>query len=194
MEQMIAVIVGGFLAAGSGWFLNWRQEQERVLRIRKLLTTGICDDLRHASALYEKIIEDWGKTGTVWFATLTEFRESRYIYQNNKDWVILFTDIHLRKAIFRYYLQSAESINNLEYQQHRKYEIGKQLNEMARELMTLDRTLIQEQALKIALERMGNESREYSGLDQSIPILINKLKEHKATAENLLGKLGDKSL
>lgn len=189
MEQIVAAIIGGFLAASTGWLLDWRREKAKLSNARKLLTTGICDDLQHANSLYEKIIEDWEKTKTVWFSTLNELRESRQTYQNNKDWVTIFEDAELRKKIFRYYLQSADAINNLEYQQRRKYEIENRLNEVVRNLKMQDSALSQEQAVKTALGYMEAESKEYDNLVQSIPGLVNKLAQHKSTAESLRAQL-----
>ena len=95
-------MVGGFLAASTGWFLDRRREKAKVKQLRKLLTTGIGDDLQHSIDLYDKIADEWEKTKTVWFATLNELRESRQTYLNNKDWVTIFEDAELRTKIFRY--------------------------------------------------------------------------------------------
>jgi hypothetical protein len=62
MEQIIAALIGGFLAAGTGWFIQTRLEKSRTDKARDLLITGICDDLSHSLTLYEKIEEEWDKT------------------------------------------------------------------------------------------------------------------------------------
>ena len=49
MEQIIAALIGGFLAAGTGWFLQTRLELSRTEKARDLLTIGICDDLNHSN-------------------------------------------------------------------------------------------------------------------------------------------------
>ena len=111
MKEIIAAIVGGFLAAATGWFLDRCREKGKISKARELITTGIRDDLNHSISLYEKINDDWDKTETVWFSTLNELRESRQTYQNNKDWVVLFKDENLRNDFFRYYLQTTDLIN-----------------------------------------------------------------------------------
>ncbi|MFQ5661431.1 MAG: hypothetical protein ACE5GZ_13500 [Gammaproteobacteria bacterium] len=189
MEQIIAAVVGGFLAAGTGWFLDWRREKAKLKQLRKLLTTGICDDLQHSISLYEKVAEEWDKMKTVYFATLNELRESRQTYQNNKDWVTIFDKPELRKKIFRYYLQSADRFNVLEYQQRRKYEIENKLNDLVRNIKFQDPAISHDDALKTALGYMEAESQEYNNLTQSIPDSIAKLNQFKSTAEDLLDKL-----
>ena len=75
MTEIIAALIGGFLAAGTGWFLHTRAETARIGRARHLLTTAIRDDLQHTTAVFERLEDEWDKTKTVWFATLNELRE-----------------------------------------------------------------------------------------------------------------------
>ena len=189
MKEIIAAMIGGFLAAAMGWFLDRRREKERISGFRTLITTGIRDDLRHSISLYEKINEDWEKTETVWFTTLNELRESRKTYLNNKDSVVLFKDENLRKDIFRYYLQSADSINILEYEQHRKYEIERKINEVASQIRMNSPGMSQEDAIAQAKDYCHADYRELGGLNSSIPNHIDKLYQYKQTAENLLNRL-----
>jgi hypothetical protein len=43
MDQLIAALVGGFLAAGTGWFLQVRLEASRRKHLKQLLLLGITD-------------------------------------------------------------------------------------------------------------------------------------------------------
>lgn len=104
---VISTFVGAFLAAGTGYLFERRREASRISQAHIILKTAILDDLRYAVTIYDKVAEEWDKTKTIWFATLNEVRESRFTYQNNKDWVHVFKDSELRRRIFRYYLQSA---------------------------------------------------------------------------------------
>ena len=130
MEQIITALIGGFLAAGTGWFIQIQLEKSRVNRTQELLTTGICDDLDHSLGLYEKIEEEWEKTRIVWFSTLNELKESRQTYKENNQWVVLFESSGIRKRIFQYYLRSAELIDALEYRQKRKHELENKFNRL----------------------------------------------------------------
>jgi hypothetical protein len=189
MNEIIAALVGGILAAGTGWFLERRRESARLAQARKILTRAICDDLTHSLLIYDKVAEEWEKTKTVWFATTNELKESRQPYLNSKDWIAVFDDEDLRRKIFRYYLQSSDRINALEYQQRRKYEIEGKLNEMIRNIKFRDSSLSHDAAGKMAVGYMESESKEYDNLLALIPETVNKLSQFKARAEDLITQL-----
>lgn len=65
MDQIIAALVGGFLAAGTGRFLQVRLEASRMKRLKELLIIGIKDDLKSSVDLYERVIDDWDKSQIV---------------------------------------------------------------------------------------------------------------------------------
>ena len=189
MNEIIAALIGGILAAGTGWFFERRREMAQLDRARKILTRAICDDLTHSFQIYDKIAEEWEKTKTVWFASTNELKESRQAYVNSKDWIAVFDDEELRRKIFRYYLQSSDRINTLEYQQRRKYEIEGKLNDMIRNIKFRDSSLSHEDALKMALGYMQNESKEYDNLLAVLPETVNKLAQFKGRAEDLTAQL-----
>ncbi|MCI0560660.1 MAG: hypothetical protein MN733_19415 [Nitrososphaera sp.] len=190
MDQLVAALVGGFLAAGTGWFLQMQLEKSRLKRAKKLLTLGITDDLQQAIHLYDRIGDEWEKSQTIWFSTLIELRESRQTVQNNKDWILVYEDTELRQAIFRYYLKSADRINTLEYQQRRKYEIEEKLNRLVTDIKYRDATLTHEKAWSLAVSLMEAEHREYINLLQTtIPQTVAKLKEFKGEAKEIMSKL-----
>jgi hypothetical protein len=189
MNEIIAALIGGILAAGTGWFLERRRENSRLEQARKILTRAICDDLTHSLQLYDKVAEEWEKTKMVWFSTTNELKESRQPYFNSKDWIAVFDDEDLRRKIFRYYLQSSDRINTLEYQQRRKYEIEGRLNEMIRNVKFRDPAMNHEDAVKMALRFMENESKEYDNLLTLIPENVGKLGQFKGRAEELIAQL-----
>lgn len=182
---IVSTFIGAFLASGTGYLFERRRENARMAQARKLLKTAIADDLKYVISLYDKVAEEWEKTKTVWFATINEIRESRFTYQNNKDWIHVFDDHELRRRIFRYYLQSAERVNNLEYQQRRKYEIEARVNDTVRDIKQKDPSLTHDEAVKVAMSYMENENREYDNLLKSIPDSISKLSEFKREAQEL---------
>lgn len=189
MEQIIAAIIGGFLAAGTGWLLESRKEQLRLQKSKKLLTTSICDDLNHSLSLYDKVQEEWDKTKIIWFSTLNELKESRQTYINNKDWIVIFEEEKIRKRIFQYYLRSAEVISLLEFQQKRKYELENKYNDLVRDIKFKDPSLSDEDVRKNALSYMASESAEYDNLLIIIPETVTKLGRFKVEAESLHAKL-----
>lgn len=186
---VVSTFVGAFLAAGTGYLFELRREKNRLASARRLLKTAISDDLRHSLILYDKVLEDWEKTQTVWFSTLNELRESRFAYQNNKDWIHVFDESELRRRIFRYYLQSGERINSLEYQQRRKYEITARLNDIIHDIKLKDLSIKHESAVKLAVAFMEGENREFENLLRSIPETITKLSNLKGEAKELLDSL-----
>ena len=189
MEQIIAAVIGGFLAAGTGWFLQTRLELSRTDKARELLTTGICDDLSHSLSLYEKIDEEWSKTNIVWFSTLNELRESRQTYKDNKNWIILYEEPNLRKQIFKYYLRSTELIDTLEYQQRRKYEIENKFNSLVSDIKVKNQGIEHKEASDLAISYMTSENSEYLRLKDSIPEAVAKLTKLSSGAKELLDAL-----
>ena len=183
---IVSTFLGAFLAAGTGYLFERRREKTRIEQTRNLLKTAIADDLKYVVSLYDKIAEEWDKTKTVWFATINEIRESRFTYQNNKDWIHVFENPELRRRIFRYYLQSAERMNNLEYQQRRKYEIESRFNDTIRDIKQKDPALSHDDAVKEAVSYMENENREYDSLQKAIPDSIVKLSDFKREAQELV--------
>ena len=166
MNELVAAIAGGFLAAGTGWFLQYRLEAARMDRLKRMLVIGITDDLKSAAELYDRTIDEWEKSQTVWFTTLNELRESRQIYLKNRDWLVLINDEPLRHRIFRYYHRSADHINLLENQQSRKYAIQSKLNDTVKDLRLRDSQLNREQATHQAVALMHAEDQELSGIKQ----------------------------
>lgn len=189
MEQIIAAIIGGFLAAGTGWFLQTRLEISRTDKALNLLTTGICDDLNHSLSLYEKIDEEWAKTKIIWFSTLNELKESRQTYKENKNWIILFEDSGIRNKIFKYYLKSAELIDTLEYQQRRKYELENKYNDLVSDIKLKNPEIEHKEASDLAISYMSSENNEYQRLVDSIPETVAKLTKFNIEAKDLLNEL-----
>ncbi|MGK2873795.1 MAG: hypothetical protein ACSLFL_16315 [Alphaproteobacteria bacterium] len=189
IAAIIGALIGGALSAGTGWVLDRSREKARISKLRELLIIAICDDLQHSINLYEKIAEDWEKTNTVWFPTLNEIKESRYTYQNNKDWIHVFDNAELRRGIFRYYLQSADCINTLENQQRRKYELRSKFNDTVRKIRFDDSKMTKEDASNLAIQYMDEEDQEFRSFEKSIPESISKLFHFKSKAEGLLRDL-----
>lgn len=186
VDQIIAALVGGFLAAGTGWFLQNRLEASRLKRLKQLLIIGISDDLKSSAELYSRVIDEWEKSRIVWFTTLNELKESRQTYLKNRDWMVLIKDEELRQKLFKYYHRSADHINLLENQQRRKYDIQTKLNDVVRDLQLRNDALVREQALEQAIRLMHAENQELVGLDTFISQGIQRMRDFKGEAKELL--------
>lgn len=189
MDQIVAALIGGFLAAGTGWFLQVRLERSRLKRLKQLLLLGIADDLKSSVELYARVIDEWEKSQIVWFTTLNELRESRQTYLRNRDWMVLINDEALRQKLFKYYHRSADHINLLENQQRRKYEIQAKLNDVMRDLQLRNAALTREQALQQAVQLMQAEDQELVGINNLLPNGIQRMRDFRSEAKELLDAL-----
>ena len=186
---VLSAFVGAFLASGTGYVFELRRVSSRLSNGRKLLKIAIQHDLNHALTVYDKIADEFEKTQTVWFSTLNEVRESRFTYHNNKDWIHVIDDENLRRRIFRHYLQSTDRVNNLEFQQRRKYEITAKLNDAIRDIKIREPEIDHDSTLKRAVGYMESENAEYQNLLQAIPDSVNKLSQFKTEAQDILRRL-----
>lgn len=189
MNEIIAAVIGGFLAAGTGWFLQSRQEASRLAKTRTLLLVALRDDLKSSIDLYERVEDEWHKSGIVWFTTLNEIRESRQAFVKNREMLVLLEQEELRQRIFRYYHRSSDHLGLLENQQRRKYDIQSKLNEVMRDLQLRDQTLSREQALQQAIGLMHSEDQELAGINTMLPQSVQKVRDFKIEAKEILGGL-----
>ena len=189
MNEILAAVVGGFLAAGTGWFLQNRQEAARVARMKRLMLVGVIDDLKSAADLYDRVQDEWEKTRIVWFTTLNELRDSRQTYLKNREWLVLINEEALRIKLYRYYHRSSEHLNLLENQQRRKYDIEAKVNDLVRDLQLRDGSLTRESALPMAAALMEAEGHELTGIDSMLPQSLQRLRDFKAEAKELLSSL-----
>ncbi len=190
MDQLVAAVVGGFLAAGTGWFLQARLEVSRLKRLKQLLIVGITDDLKSSIELYSRVLDEWEKGQIVWFTTLNELRESRQTFLKNREWLVLVKDEVLRQRVFKYYHRSADHVNLLENQQRRKYDIQTKLNELIRDIQLRNGSLTREQALTQAVALMQAEDQELIGINNLLPQNIQRVRDFKAEAKELLDAFG----
>ena len=190
VNTIISTFVGGALAAGTGYLFERRKDFVRIDQTRRMLSAGIRDDLKHTIGLYEKVSEEFEKTQTIWFATLQEIRESRFLYNNNRDWVHVFNDHELRRRIFLYYLKSMNTINMLEFNQKRKSEIVNLFGVNKENIKRAEPGISDSDASSRAIMGMPNESQEFNNLmNKIIPENIAKLAQHRVEAQYLLEQL-----
>jgi len=185
MEQVVAAVIGGMIAAGAGWFVTLRIEKYRLRQIGSLLALGIRDDLERSGLLYERIASDWKKTNDVWHETLNELRESRQAYLNQRDSLVLFDDAELRKRLFRYYLRSGELVNQLEYEQTRRFAIKRDYNYLAQTIMARGEANTWPEAYQVALSQMKQQDIEYANLNDSTADGIKRIESLISEADQL---------
>ncbi len=154
------------------------------------MIVGVTDDLKSSAEIYDRIQDEWDKTRIVWFTTINELRESRQTYLKNRDWMVLLENDGLRLRLYRYYHRSTEHLNLLENQQRRKYEIEGKANELIRDLQLRDSTLTRDKAIPLAAALMEPEGNELTGIDSMLPQNLQRLRDFKAEAKELLTALG----
>lgn len=184
--EILATIIGGFLAAGTGWFVQTRLEATRLSRLRTLLITGITDDLKNSIELYDKLTEEWERGRIVWFNILTELGESRHIYVNNRDSIILIEDVELRNKILQYYRKSGNHLLSLQGGQQRKYDIQNKYDLAVQNLRLQTPTLTDDQARNLVVDTMRNEVTELTYWNGQLPILVTGLQRYKNEAREIL--------
>lgn len=191
-DQIIATVLGGFLAAGTGWLLQNRQEATRLKRLKRLLIVGVSDDLIASAELYDRIADEWRKSEVIWFTTINELRQSRQTYTNNRDWMVLIKDEHARLQLFKYYQRSAELLNLLENHQRRKYEVVAKANEIIRDLQMREPLLSREDASVRAVALMEAETQELDRINKLLPQNVQRCQEFKSQAKDLLNILSQR--
>lgn len=187
--EIVSAIIGGFLAAGTGWLLQHRLESGRLKRTKQLLLLGITDDLANSIELYDRITEDWEKSKIVWFNLLNELSESRHVYTNNKDWITLIEDEQLRKDILQYYRKSANHLLLLQNSQQRKYDIQGRYNSLVQEFRLQHPQVELDAAQKQVATNMSIESEELASLDKQLPELVSGLSRFRSNAKSMLESL-----
>ncbi|MBX9804735.1 MAG: hypothetical protein K2Y18_03150 [Alphaproteobacteria bacterium] len=188
--QIIATILGGFLAAGAGWFVDWNRESRRNENIQNLALTALRDDLQNSIILYDKLIEDFDKTNTIWLATIFTLQESRQFYQKNKEWMVIFDDKDLRDKVFQYYVKSELLFRKLEFMQKKKQDIENILSDNLNRVKIEHPTWKEEDIKKAALIPIEDKRKEYINLTSKlIPELISEVKESRHIANSLISSL-----
>lgn len=181
-------VLGGGLAATAGILVEVWKEWRRKVALRDAITLLIKDDLKNVQPIYERIVEDWHRAHIVSFSTTAEFGASRAAYLKNSDWIVFLDDAELRRDLVRYYQKSYEVIAMLETNQRRKYEIERELNQLAR-TMAIQYGRDYEGAKASAAALMVPEAQELKHTETALPETINRVRDMKAEAEKLLSRL-----
>ncbi len=103
--------------------------------------------------------------------------------------LVLLDEEELRQRIFRYYHRSSDHLALLENQQRRKYDLQTKLNDVMRDLQLRDPGLQRDQALQQAIGLMHSEDQELAGINTMLPQSIQKLRDFKIEAKEMLGLL-----
>ena len=187
--EIIATIIGGFLAAGTGWFVQSRIEKEKLRKHKALLITGITDDLNNSIDLYDKLSEEWERSRIVWFNILTELSESRHIYVNHRDSIIFIENVALRNRILQYYRKSGGHLLSLQNAQQRKYDIQNKCDLAIQNLRFQNPALEHDEAQKLVVDTMRSEDAELIYWNEQLPVLVTGLQRYKSEAREILKDL-----
>ncbi len=185
MEIIVSAIVGGFLAAGTGWLVQSRLEKSKISRLKNLLIVGITDDLTNSLELYDQISEGWERSRIVWFNLFSEIADSRHVYVNNRDSIVLLDDSELRTRILQYYRKSGNHLLSLQNAQQRTYDIQDKYNHAVESFQLQDRTLTLKQAKEIVAQTMSNEGRELTHWKERLPSLVAGIQRFKEEAHQI---------
>ncbi|BCZ95813.1 hypothetical protein SC029_04700 [Legionella pneumophila serogroup 1] len=181
-------VVGAVISGVIGWLLPLLQERRNAKQKLKLFTTALMDDLAHAPQLFDRIKNDWQKTGIVYFEYLIELKERRKIYQQYSDYVLLYPE-KLRKQIFYYYLKSDKLIFLLETLQNRFSYLMNQyvttVNKIKLEYPDIDHT----QATELANRLHIAEDQEAIKIKENITEQINEIDKCSKDARDICDKL-----
>ncbi len=183
--EILAAIVGGFLAAGAGWFVQSRIEASRESRHKKLLLLGITDDLTNSLELYDQLTEDWERSRIVWFKLLTEIGDSRQIYVNHRSSIVLIKSESLRNRILQYYRKSGNHLLALQNAQQRKYDIQGKYNLAVQNQQLQNHDLSLEAAQAIVVQAMTAESDELAYWNDHLPVLVAGVQRFKDDAREI---------
>jgi hypothetical protein len=183
--EIFAAIVGGFLAAGTGWFVQSRIEAARESRHKQLLLLGIKDDITNSLELYDQLIEDWERSRTVWFNLLTQINDSRHIYVNNRSSIVLIKSESLRNRILQYYRKSGNHLLGLQNAQQRKYDIQSKYNLAVQNQQLQNHDLTLEAAQALVVQTMAAESDELTYWDNQLPFLVAGIQRFKDDAREI---------
>lgn len=169
LGQILAALLGGLLAAGTGAYLQTRLENKRLSKIKNLLLRAAKDDLENVVELYDRIKEDFEKSGIVWFHHISDFNESRQTVINNRDHLYLIDEEKLRKKLFKYYAKSFQPITALQGYQQSKHALATKLNDIVQKLMLDDKRLTHETAIQKAIALMKMENQDYAFITEDLP-------------------------
>lgn len=187
--QIIAAVIGGFLAAGTGWFLQNRAEASRIRKLRELWIVGISEDLNSAIDMYQQVMEGWQQSRVVWFNLLNELNDSRSAYERNRDFVVFIDNVDLRRNILKYYRKSANVILQLRNTQQRQYDLRGELMRVLQDIQQKNPGIAYEEAARLVLESTQPKQNELEHIDQQLPQLVNSLEGLKGDARQILSAL-----
>lgn len=185
MTEIVAAVLGGFLAGLVGWFTQYQLEERRIQESRRLFIAGVLDDLASSTELYKRIAEDWERSQVVYFSVITELDDSRHAYTSNRNHVLLIPSADLRKRIAAYYRKSALHLLSLRNFQQRKYDIDAQYLAGFRQYKLANPATDDDVVRYTVLGTMTSEAKELEALNAQLPSLVAGLHRFALDAQSL---------
>ncbi len=186
---IIAAIVGGLLAGGTGWFISYSKDCRDFKRKADFFTEVIKDDLNKAMRLYKKLVKEWEKDSIISFDTLGELAASREIYNKNKEWLFIYPE-SIRNNIWDYYYQSGVLTDYISYLENCKLQILIPEQEMQLCLKNQNPSMSQEQINnQVKYTRSISQRPKLEWINESLPQKINVCRKLIQEAEIILIEL-----
>jgi hypothetical protein len=117
MEPISTLIIGEFIAAGAGWYLDSRSSNKRINTAREYLLSGINDDLKNSVALYTTIQQEWAQGERVERASLDKLKRCALTYRHNQELVPLIYQHQRGEQIFNYFNEVSDIVSAMEHDQ-----------------------------------------------------------------------------
>jgi hypothetical protein len=116
MDNSVVLMLSGLITAGAGLMVDTRRERRRLGEIRSKLKSDLCNDLERAIALYEKLVADWQRHGTLEIKTLEALTKAGATYYDNPEWLGLFDELGCSKAVYQYHSSASRQLASIEHE------------------------------------------------------------------------------
>ncbi len=103
MDAAVVLVVGGFVTASAGLVFDTQREKHRVANLRDTLSRDMGSDLARAIAAYDGVALQWQEYQTIDAAGLRELGLSVSTFLDNQEWLGVFDECGLSRAIFKYF-------------------------------------------------------------------------------------------
>jgi hypothetical protein len=114
--DILSSVLGAVIAGIIGIFTVSLQERKRLSKLREVLILGISDDLKKTLVIFDQIENEWDKTQQIWAFTLNEIKNSRSVYDRNRDYTLLIENENLRESLVDYYFKSSQLLDMITWQ------------------------------------------------------------------------------
>jgi len=188
LPELVSLVLGGFLAAGSGVFLQWRQRRGDRENNRKLFLQLIRDDLSTCKNIFDQIQKRWQESKWVMYRDIQQAQMSQSFYYNNNSAILHLEGADNRKAIVKYYSETTLFLNELSIAQRAIEDANNAIDNETRFLMR-ERNLDQESAYSLAHNINSRVVSLKNFAVEQIPNMIENLRDQRNDLENIIKEM-----